>query len=96
MAGVFRMEARQLGGKLITLDEQVRQVMGDEGAKKYPIVRGATKANAGRITEGLATLDPTGAEAQGVRSPTDLWPTVGPISGVVGQHNRARWSNGAA
>ena len=83
MAGVFRMEARQLGGKLITLDEQVRQVMGDEGAKKYPIVRGATKSNAGRITQGLAELDPAGREAQGTRSPTDLWPSVGPMWGAA-------------
>jgi hypothetical protein len=79
MAGVFRMEARQLGGKFITLDDQVKQVMGP-AAGKYPVVRSTTKENARRVTEGLAGLDPAGQEAQGARSPTDIWPTVGPTA----------------
>lgn len=93
MAGVFRMEARQLGGKFITLNDQVQQVMGP-AASKYPVVRATSKDNARRITEGLASLDPTGQEAAGGRSPTDIWPGVGPTAralapqGAVAQPQR--------
>jgi hypothetical protein len=80
MAGVFRMEARQLGGKFVTLDEQVRGVMGEQAASKYPVVRSSGKENARRITAGLAVLDPAGPEASGVRSPTAAWPGVGPMA----------------
>lgn len=76
IAGVFRMEARQLGGKFITLDEQVQNVM-ESAASRYPVVRASTKTNASRITSGLASLDPTGPEATGARSPTDAWPGIG-------------------
>jgi hypothetical protein len=64
IAGAIRAERALIPERQAQLEAQIRQNLGEDGLRKYPVMRGETKQAIERIDRALARLDPTGPEAK--------------------------------